>query len=311
MKLRLTSLLLLFALAQGLFGGTSHPSKGSPSKSARFTAQTTSWKALDWDPITWEGFEGRPKIKLKNHQIYLIPRKRYVVEYDTNLLNPLWTAHISTKESAANLEQRPESDPDWARPDKFKPDPFLVTLYTKKGVSYTVHDDLTNSGYQRGHMTPNAEMKGFDQGSQIESFYMSNICPQLGDHNGTIWAALEAYCIEWAKAFGTVYVITGPVFNDPDHPSKKTQVKGKKKAKNQIPVPDQFFKIVIAERNGRTIAVGFLIPHKNGLRKKDLFRYQVPIDDIEEVTRINFMPDMGEPNPLEQGVDSAWKASLN
>jgi hypothetical protein len=32
----------------------------------------------------------------------------------------------------------------------------------------------------------------------------------------------------------------------------------------------------------------------------------VPIDDIEQATGINFMPLLGEPNPLEQTVDQGW-----
>jgi hypothetical protein len=32
----------------------------------------------------------------------------------------------------------------------------------------------------------------------------------------------------------------------------------------------------------------------------------VPIDQIESATDINFMPQMGEPNAIEQFVDNRW-----
>jgi endonuclease G len=307
--------LILFAFLLFLFATTRaeevvypHPPTGSLSQPSRYAPlrEAEAWRASDWDAEAWLDFFGEPRVATGEH-VYLIRHKRYVVEYDTDLLNPRWTAHIDTRESAVNSANRPNSLPEWKRPPKFLPDPFLKKLFKDEGVPFVTHDDFTGTHYERGHMTSNAEMKGFDQQSQLESFFLSNIAPQRKDHNGGIWAELEADCLEWAKAFGKVYVVTGPVFSDPVHPSGFTSGKGKMR----MAVPDRFFKVLIAEKDGRMIATGFLIDHKNGLKKTDLFKFQVPIDEIEKAAAIDFMPLLGEPNPLESHTEPVWQGVLS
>jgi len=67
---------------------------------------------------------------------------------------------------------------------------------------------------------------------------------------------------------------------------------------------DALFCVVIGRRNGTTAAVGFIMPH---ITTRYAYAQQaVPIDQIEQITGIDFMPLLGEPNPLEQPVDSSW-----
>ena len=58
------------------------------------------------------------------------------------------------------------------------------------------------------------------------------------------------------------------------------------------------------KRNGQTSAVGFIMSQATA--KYSFKDKAVLIVDIEYATGINFMPLMGEPNPLEQTVDQRW-----
>ena len=44
-----------------------------------------------------------------------------------------------------------------------------------------------------------------------ESFYMSNMSPQVPGFNRGIWKNLEEEVRNWVEAFDSVYIITGPI----------------------------------------------------------------------------------------------------
>jgi endonuclease G len=92
-----------------------------------------------------------------------------------------------------------------------RPSRFSVDLRTVARVS---HDDYTNSGYDRGHMAPNATIDYcYGRQAQLETFLMSNICLQTSNLNRGIWATLEDSERDWANKCGEIWVITGPVFD--------------------------------------------------------------------------------------------------
>ncbi len=76
------------------------------------------------------------------------------------------------------------SVPKWERPFRFE-----IDIRTDAKVN---HDDYTGTGYDRGHMAPNAALLAqYGQIAQLETYLMSNICPQTGSLNRGIWAKLE------------------------------------------------------------------------------------------------------------------------
>jgi endonuclease G len=50
--------------------------------------------------------------------------------------------------------------------------------------------DYEKSGYDRGHLAPAADM-GFSKITMAESFYYSNMSPQVPGFNRGIWKQLE------------------------------------------------------------------------------------------------------------------------
>jgi endonuclease G len=93
--------------------------------------------------------------------------------------------------------------------------------------------DYTNSGYDRGHMTPAGDESTTD--SEKESFSMANVVPQVHKLNAGEWEKIEAQVRDLATQLGDVYVVTGPAF-DPD----STTTIGK----DQVAVPAYTWKAV-------------------------------------------------------------------
>jgi len=88
-------------------------------------------------------------------------------------------------------------------------------------------EDYTNTGYDRGHMTPAADSNSDKQMS--ETFLMTNMTPQLPSVNRVAWRLLE----DKVRSAPFTYVITGAVYHWP------SKVIGK----NQVPVPVALYKI--------------------------------------------------------------------
>jgi endonuclease G len=97
--------------------------------------------------------------------------------------------------------------------------------------------DYTNSGFDRGHMTPAADAS--DPKQMSETFLMSNMTPQAPMLNRVAWKQLEGKIRE----MDTKYVLTGAIYHYP------TNVIGK----HEVPVPASYWKVVYL-KNGKTIA---------------------------------------------------------
>lgn len=72
--------------------------------------------------------------------------------------------------------------------------------------------DYAGSGYDRGHMAPAADFN-FDRIALGETYYFSNICPQMPTLNRGAWAEVERE-IRQLAASGTVHVVTWPEYLD-------------------------------------------------------------------------------------------------
>lgn len=70
--------------------------------------------------------------------------------------------------------------------------------------------DYARSGYDRGHMAPNADMP--TRTAQAESFSLANMVPQVHANNAGIWSGMEQAVRRLAGEQGQVYVVSGPAF---------------------------------------------------------------------------------------------------
>lgn len=74
--------------------------------------------------------------------------------------------------------------------------------------------DYKNSGFDRGHLAPNADMP--TRNSQYESFSLANMIPQVSEHNQKTWSKVEQITRNLAKQYNDIYVVTLPVYQNKD-----------------------------------------------------------------------------------------------
>ena len=72
---------------------------------------------------------------------------------------------------------------------------------------------IIETGYDRGHSTPAGCMKHSIK-AMSESFYLSNISPQLREFYGGNWHSLEERDRHWVYESDSMFVITGPILNE-------------------------------------------------------------------------------------------------
>lgn len=177
------------------------------------------------------------------------------------------------------------------RADDFQPDPDV-----KDSPTWA---DYRASGFDRGHMCPAADNK-HNMKAQKECFYMTNMCPQNHELDAGDWNTLEQLCRRWAKKYGTIYILSGPIING--YPANK-QPKNQRLGKTQVLVPDAFFKVVLRRGEYGAKAIGFICPNTSQSRRP--IDYAVSVDSVEAVTGINFF------NKLPKAEEQKAEATFN
>ena len=129
-----------------------------------------------------------------------------------------------------------------------------------------------------------------DRRAQEESFLLTNICPQNHQLNAGDWNEMELQCRRWARRYGDIYVVAGPVLLNKRH---------KTVGRAQVVVPEAFYKVVLCLR-GKPKAIGFIYRNEPGNRPKG--DYVNSVDEVERITRIDFFP--GLPDKMEHMVES-------
>lgn len=152
-----------------------------------------------------------------------------------------------------------------SRTDDFREDPMVET-------GSAVPSDYRRSGYDRGHLCPAGDMTSSRE-VMSETFYMSNMSPQVPAFNRGIWKRLEEQVRDWGKR-ETVWIVTGPVFKD---------VKGEI-GTNKVTVPGYYYKVVYS--SSRREMIGFILPNERS--KKPLSDYVVSVDSVERFTDLDF-----------------------
>lgn len=189
---------------------------------------------------------------ISSKHVLLLENTGYTVGYSDSLRNPLWVAYRLFR------VEDPASYP--------RPSSFSVDYRTTARVS---HKDYTNSGYDRGHMAPNASIGYcYGQSAQRNTFLMSNVVPQTPTLNSGIWSTLDNLIWSWANAFDEVWVVTGPIFC---HDGQRLQ--------SGVPVPCEFYKIVVDVFDGAPRMIAFIIPN-------DVEKGRKPVDFLFSVSEV-------------------------
>lgn len=153
-----------------------------------------------------------------------------------------------------------------------------------------------NSGYTRGHLLPAGD-RVFSKEAYDETFYTSNISPQLHEFNTGIWNSLEMRVRNFVRKNGKVYVVTGGVLTD----NLKTI------GQEKVAVPEYFYKILLHYDKEEYKMLAYLIPHQED-KRKSLNNYIVATDSIENLTGIDFFSFLEDSieDELEKTAQTKW-----
>ncbi len=192
----------------------------------------------------------------ENQVVY---HEKYSFSYSEKDEQSEWVAYKLFKNSINNSVKRKNN---------FREDQKVIT-------GSSILNDYKNSGYDKGHLVP-AKTMSFSEETMSESFYMSNMSPQKPSFNRGVWKRLEEKVRSWISISDSLYVITGPILNNPIE----------RIGENRVAVPNFYYKSIIRFKNNKFFGIGFLL--KNEKSNKKPYNFSVSIDSIEKVTGLNF-----------------------
>ena len=202
-----------------------------------------------------------------NDKVY----RNYSFAWSQNDLVSVWLAYPLNKTYTDKVVERTDA---WAY------DPILGKDRSSAPFSYYAGD------YARGHQVPSADRLCNRQANE-QTFYGTNIAPQLNEHNEGIWGNLENKVRSVANASDTTYVVTGCIVEG-------STVKELDSDKKEITVPVAFFKAVLRYKSSDAdpwTAAGFYTEHKN-YTDKDLKAVSMSIDELETKTGHDFFVNL-------------------
>lgn len=208
----------------------------------------------------------------------IVYRDGYVLEHSSTDKVPLWVCEgVTPAQLSGSI----------ARRNVFSPDPKLSAGARAELADYR------GSGYDRGHQAP-AGNQTTDRRLKDETFFLSNMAPQVGAFNQQIWAELEKRVRDWAERQEKTFIYTGGLIYDPNEENPDTAdgvaeyyVIGP----NEVAVPTHFYKIVVSKNTaGKWKAIAFFMENRGYPKPWNMADYVVPVSWIEQRTGLNFMP---------------------
>ncbi|MBS1798148.1 MAG: DNA/RNA non-specific endonuclease [Acidobacteria bacterium] len=215
---------------------------------------------------------------------YMLVNNYMVICYNRDKGIPNWVAWRVSKADLGSLD----------REDAFRPDDRLPNGWPRITPS-----DYTGSGFDRGHVCPNADRYGSREAAD-STFVMTNMTPQTGDLNRGPWQKLEGYLRSLVTRGSDVYIVAG-VYGE----------KGKLKKKVSIPTNDWKIAVVvpagapISAVNEKTRVIAVDMPNVNGIKNADWQTYRTTVRQIEQATGYNFL------SALPQNVQDALETKAD
>ena len=230
-------------------------------------------ESASWTTIPDSVIELCMPAPLKTTPEIILRKKSYVVSYNQDTRMPNWVAWQLTAE---------HTDGELKRMNNFHEEENCprprATL-----------QDYKDSGWSRGHMCPAGDNK-WSRDAMYDSFSLVNVCPQDSKLNSGVWNSLEMDCRQWARQYGEVYIVCGPVLMKRQHETI---------GPNKVVVPEAFFKVVLC-MVGKPKAFGVVVRNNEGTKKRDL--YYNSVDDVERLTGLDFFPSL--PDDIEKVVEA-------
>lgn len=212
----------------------------------------------------------------------------YSAEYDCTKKHPRWVAFFF--DNVNNQKNTKRSDA-WGQ------NPNIPSQYQTNSGDY-------KSPYNRGHLVASSDRYLNRQANQ-QTFYYSNMSPQIVSFNGGIWNSMEQKVQSLGQglnASDTLYVVKGGKIDGTVEDGTLIEYTG-----NHVAVPRYYFMALLSLRNGQYKAMAFYINQEN-YTTSDIWSYAISIDALEQRTGIDFFHNL--PNAVESAVESKYDKSL-
>lgn len=223
----------------------------------------------------------------------------YELEYDKSKFHSRWVAFRFDGNTRAQSVGRSD--------EPFMDDPSL---------SSTLHIGYKGfgPGYDRGHLCASAD-RLYDRTANEQTFYMSNMSPQLSSFNQGYWVTLESQVqkLGCSKTFSdTLYVVKGGTIKEGQIKSYITRKNG-----NKVAVPKYYYMALLKVKNGVYHSIAFWMEHKeygysynNKAPLSEIMNHAVSVNELEQLTGIDFFPNL--PDATEEKVEdqkdiNTWK----
>jgi DNA/RNA endonuclease G (NUC1) len=226
---------------------------------------------------------------------YLMSKPQYALSYNRDLGRPNWVSwHLTNAWIPSNHP---------ARVDTFRPDPAVPPDW------YRVQSfDFSGSGFDRGHMSPNADREDSVPDNQ-GTFLMSNMVAQSPDNNQGPWADFENYLRTLVRSApaNEIYIVSGPAgTGGTGSNGAATTVAG-----GHVTVPASTWKVAlvlpdnnseddISRVNCSTTTIAVIMPNVQGIKPNPWATYLTTVNAVEALTGYHFFTNL--PHPIQNCI---------
>lgn len=214
----------------------------------------------------------------------------YSIEWDAKLKANRWTCY----ELYDVLLQK-----NVKRQDDFRQDPEIPAN------EQTSLKDYSGSGFSRGHLCPSGD-RLYSTAQNKQTFYLTNMQPQIQGHNGGVWGDLEKKVRDWAGRCDTLYIVKAATIDKDEYICKQADLDEMAQKESSYKslhfngiVPKFFYMALLAydKKTNTYRALGIWSPHYNNSKSE-----YITIQELQNRTGIDFFCNLSD--DIEQAVET-------
>lgn len=209
----------------------------------------------------------------------------YSLEYDTDKRHPRFVCFTFDNTNSAQAVKRS---------DAWQWDPYVPQRFSTENL-------FRGSGYDRGHMVASSD-RLFSAEANRQTFYYTNMSPQLGELNQKFWMELEQKVQAWGRNSqlrDVLYVAKGGTIRDDQVESKKVR--------GVIVVPKYYWMALVMKKGSTYHGIGFLVEHRFYGAKTSMRSVALSIDELETKLGMDLFHNF--PDDIEQQFEAESPAT--
>lgn len=240
----------------------------------------------------------------------------YSLEWDHILRGQRWTCYyFCTSNTVTKWSRNQWYNTSWGGdPFQWDPDVPRSEQPSVTGEFSGSRYPGSNTRYDRGHICASQD-RMCSQEVNEQTFYMTNMMPQVNVFNAGIWAKMEIQVRDWNRPGfrDTLYVVKGGTIDTDVVTLNGVTIDRSNNVlastRSGFPVPRYFFMALLCKNSQGYKALGFWVEHLNEDHSGDRLRdYAVNIRTLEQRTGIDFFCNL--PDDVEEHVETLPVANV-